>query len=181
MTGQWDTREAVRDYVATVFDTEREFAIYETRYGWVCRLVLTEEEAASDMGMGLGNHVVDRRTGVVTAHTSLHPLTIGEMYDEAVEAGGPTPGYQVYPPTWDIQVERARETSAEIEYGVRARSLTTPPAEEPGEYRVIIDKTDNVYRTEPETSHVACAYAVQWAEAIGRPSGTWPESASFQV
>lgn len=181
MAGQWDTREAVARYIAAAFATDREFAIYETRYGWVCRLVLTQEEQAADMGMGLGNYVVDRRTGVITAHTSLHPLTIGEQFDEAVSKGLPVQGYQVYPPTWDVQVIRSRETDSEIEYRVHARSLETPPAEPPSEYAVIIDKTANLYRTEPEDGHVACSYAVQWAESVGRPSGTWPESATFQV
>ncbi|UGT60563.1 hypothetical protein [Nocardia asteroides] len=173
--------EQVHRYLAEVLGTDRPFAVYPCEYGWVCQQQLTDDELAAGMGMGLGNYVVDRRTGAVTAHTSLHPLTIGEQYDEDVRAGNPVRGYQLYPPLWEIDMHRVADTPAEVRYRVTARSLAEPPAEEPSEHLLTIDKQNYYYSTDSEVTHTACGHAVVWAEQQGRPSGEWPESGTFRA
>lgn len=93
-----ETPEQVRRYLADALRTARGFRVSECQHGWVCRSVLTNEELASGQGLGLGNYVVNKRTGVITAHSSLAPATIGEQYDEAISAGRRVQGCQVFPP-----------------------------------------------------------------------------------
>ncbi|WP_067658866.1 hypothetical protein [Nocardia harenae] len=181
MTSPPETEDQLRRYLAEVFATDRPFAIYPCASGWVVREELTEDEQEAGMGFGQGNYVVNRASGAVTAHASLHPLTIGEQYDEDVAAGRPVRGYQVYPPTWDIRIELAAETSAEIRYRVSVRSLREPPAEPPSEHLLTIDKQNYYYSTDSESTHEACSHAVAWAESQGRPTGAWPESGAFQA
>ncbi|BDT89243.1 hypothetical protein [Nocardia cyriacigeorgica] len=83
--------------------------------------------------------MVNKQTGVITAHSSLAPETIGEQYDEAIRTGHRVQGYQVYPPMWRVDIERIWETPEEIEYRVRARSQTQPPAEPPTERQLVIN------------------------------------------
>lgn len=173
--------EQVHRYLAEVFRTDRPFRVYPCEFGWVCQQQLTDEELAADMGMGLGNYVVDRRTGAITAHSSLHPLTIGEQFDEDVRAGNPLRGYQIHPPLWEVAVERVTESPAEITYRVTARSLREPPAEEPSVHLLTIDKRNYVYSTDSEITHTACGHAVAWAEQQGRTTGAWPESGTFRA
>ncbi|MFC8530741.1 hypothetical protein [Nocardia sp. NPDC057227] len=173
--------DEVPRYLAEVFGTDRPFAIHPCEYGWVCQQQLTDEELAADLGMGLGNYVVNRRTGAITAHASLHPLTIGEQYDDDLRAGNPVRGYQLHPPLWEIGLRRVAETPAEIRYLVTARSLLEPPAEEPSEHLLTIDKLNFHYFTDSEETHTACGHAVVWAEQQGRPSGVWPESGTFRA
>lgn len=98
MVEELSTADRVHEYLAGVLRTDRRFRIVESRHGWVCRPILSEGEVEQGRGLGMGNYVVNRASGVVTAHRSLPPALIGEEYDRAVEAGEPVPGYQVYPP-----------------------------------------------------------------------------------
>ncbi|MEU1985497.1 hypothetical protein [Nocardia sp. NPDC019395] len=172
MPDQWETPEQVRGYIARAFDTDREFAVYPTEFGWVCREERDDDDP--EAGMGQGNYVVNRQTGVITAHGSLHPIMIGEMYDEDIRSGEPVQGYQVYPPTWEIHVDRVRDTPEMVEYRVRGRSLTEPPEEPPTEHLLTIDKRTYHYHTDSAEIHVTCSHTVTWSESRLRRDGTWP-------
>lgn len=87
----------VQRYLAEALSTDRLFQITECRHGWVCRPVPTPEEIAQDRGFGAGNYVVNRGTGVVTAHRSVPPELIGQEYDDAIRTGRPIPGYRIHP------------------------------------------------------------------------------------
>ncbi|WP_256670728.1 hypothetical protein [Nocardia cyriacigeorgica] len=84
-----ETPEQVQQYLARALNTTRQFTVLPTQFGWVCRRILTPEERTKGRGLGLGNYVVNRQTGVVTAHPSLSPRTIGQRYDEAIRTGQP--------------------------------------------------------------------------------------------
>jgi hypothetical protein len=174
-----ETVEDVRQYLAEAFGPEAVFAVYPCEFGWVCREELPEEN--SEAGFGMGNYVINRRTGVITAHGSLHPLMIGEMYDEDIRSARPVQGYQVYPPTWEMQVDRVRDTSADVEYRVRARSLKVPPEEPPTEHLLTIDKETFRYRTDTGDIHVTCTHTVTWAESRWRRDGSWPAGAKLRA
>ncbi|WP_163825626.1 hypothetical protein [Nocardia cyriacigeorgica] len=173
------TSEQVEQYLARIYPG-RELTILETEFGWVARPVLTREEIADGQGLGLGNFVVNKQTGVVTAHRSLPPRLIGAEYDEAIRTGGSIQGYQVYPPTWRAHIERIRETPEEIEYQVRAESLTEPPAEPPAERQLVIDKQTLETRTNTRAIHPTVQHATAWAEARSRRNGTWPQTGTFE-
>lgn len=98
MAEEFSTPDRVHEYLAEALRTDRRFLIVECRFGWVCRPVLSEAEVEQGRGLGMGNYVVNRASGVVTAHRSLPPALIGEEYDRAAAAGEPVPGYRVYPP-----------------------------------------------------------------------------------
>ncbi|GGL36187.1 hypothetical protein [Nocardia jinanensis] len=174
MAQRLETRDQVRRYLAQAFGPDSGFDVYPCEFGWVCRKVLTDAEQAADAGFGQGNFVVNRSTGVITAHGSLHPMMVGEMYDDDIRAGEPVQGYQVYPPTWEIAVDRAQETADEIAYRVRGRSLTEPPEEAPVDHVLTIDKRTFRYRTDSDEIHVTCTQAVIWAEELLRRDGAWP-------
>lgn len=172
MPDQLETPEQVLGYLAEAFGPDAAFAIYPCEFGWVCR----EELGADDpvAGVGQGNYVVDRRTGVITAHGSLHPMMIGAEYDADIRAGEPVQGYQVYPPTWEIHVDRVRDTPEIVEYRVRGRSLTEPPEEPPAEHLLTIDKRTYRYHTDSAEIHVTCGHTATWSESRRRRDGTWP-------
>ncbi|MFF2087806.1 hypothetical protein ACFVVM_28845 [Nocardia sp. NPDC058176] len=96
------TREQANLSLAKVFGQGREFLTIETRHGWVAQAILSSTELAAGMGLGLGNYVLNKHTGVITAHRSLPPDLIGEEFDQAIEAGRPVPGAQVHPPLRSI-------------------------------------------------------------------------------
>ncbi|WP_067474558.1 hypothetical protein [Nocardia amamiensis] len=172
---EFRTREQVEQYLAQIFSPDQEYRIYQFEHGWVCRPILTPQQTANGQGLGLGNYVVNAKTGVVTAHASLAPTMIGEMYDEAIRNGQPVQGYQVYPPQWRVTIERTREDSQEIEYLLRATSLTEPP--EPSiEHQLVINK--HTLRFSPTDS--TSANAVSWAEMRNRTDGTWPQHGTFE-
>ncbi|MBF6412288.1 hypothetical protein [Nocardia cyriacigeorgica] len=175
-----ETPEQVRRYLADALTTAREFWVLECRHGWVCQTVLTAEELASGEGVGLGNYVVNKQTGVITAHSSLAPATIGEQYDEAIRTGGRVQGYQVYPPMWRVDIQRIWETPDEIEYRVRARPQTQPLAEPPTERQLVIYKETLKIRTNSRAIHESVRQATAWAEARSRQDGTWPQSGTFE-
>lgn len=173
-----ETPQQVREYLARALKTDRKYRVLEFQHGWVCRGVLTQEEIANGQGMGQGSYVVNKQTGVVTAHSSLHPTTIGENYDAAIQAGRPVQGYQVHPPTWRVHIERIRESRAEIDYRVRAESLTQPP-QPPVEHHLIINKHTHRFYTETPATHVTCRQAAGWAQARSQ-TGAWPETGTFE-
>ncbi len=175
-----ETPQQARRHLADALRTAREFWVLECRHGWVCQTVLTDEELASGEGVGLGNYVVNKQTGVITAHSSLAPETIGEQYDEAISTGRRVQGYQVYPPMWRVDIQRIRETPEEIEYRVRAQYQTQPPAEPPTERQLVIHKETLKTRTDSRAIHESVRHATAWAEARSRRDGTWPQNGTFE-
>ncbi|WP_405168219.1 hypothetical protein OG203_11015 [Nocardia sp. NBC_01499] len=175
MPEQLHTKEQVEQYLARIFPTTREFRILKIEHGWVCRKVLTPEETAKGRGLGLGNYVINAQTGVVTAHSSLPPHVIGQMYDEAIRTGQPIQGDQVYPPRWRVNIQRTQEDPQQIEYQIEAQSMTQPP--EPSiEHRLLINKQTLSYQPTDTTS----ANAVAWAEMRSRVDGTWPDQGTLE-
>lgn len=181
MPEQLETAEQVRRHLAQSLRMDREFMVLPCRYGWVCQVVLSDQELANGQGLGLGNYVVNRQTGVITIHSSLAPTTIGEQYDEAIQSGRPVPGRQVYPPTWQISIDRLRETPTEIEYRVQARSLTHPPAEPPIDRMLTINKHNHRFHTDTRATHETCMRAAGWARAQSQQNGVWPRTGTFQL
>ena len=182
MPEQYRTQDQVEQYLARVFSTNSKFDIYPTRYGWVCRPTPSTEGPRNPnlpVEPGQGSYVVNAQTGVVTAHPSLHPITIGEQYDEAIRTGQPIPGGQVYPRRWKVTLQRTHEDATEIEYQVMTESLTTPP-EPTTEHRLTINKNTLQTRTSvlkvPEASYQAMAWAYEH-----RTNQTWPENGTYEV
>ncbi|WP_067884444.1 hypothetical protein [Nocardia vaccinii] len=178
---QLETEEQVLAYLAEVFPMPREVSLYPGEFCWVFQEVLTREETAAGLGFGRENRVVDKRTGVITAHPSLHPITIGERYDEQVRETGAAQGFQVYPPQWAIEVERITQQPDEVRYRVRGRSLLDAPAGPPVEHLLTIDPRTHHYRTDTETIHDICTHAVTWAFELERTTGQWPPAANFRI
>ncbi|SNY81106.1 hypothetical protein SAMN04244553_2686 [Nocardia amikacinitolerans] len=178
MPDRFRTKTQVLEYLAVILGPNREFRILETEHGWVCRPVLNQEEIESGQGLGLGNYVVNKQTGVVTEHRSLPPRLIGQEYEAAIQAGQPIPGIQVYPPTWRVHLERNWETAAEIEYRVQAESLTRP-SQPPIDHQLTINKRNHHYYTNTEAIHVTCREAAGWAQARSQ-TGAWPETGTFE-
>ncbi|ONM47071.1 hypothetical protein [Nocardia donostiensis] len=179
MPPQLHTEQQVQEYLIQVFGPNQQHEIYPTQHGWVCRPVLTQEEIDRGQDLGLGNYVINKHTGVVTAHRSLPPHLIGEEFDEAIQTGQPVQGHQVYPPMWRVQIERTRETSEEIEYNVQAQSLTQPP-EPPVQRQLVINKHTLRSRTNVPGIHHTCAQATAWAEWQSHRNGTWPQTGTFE-
>lgn len=180
MTAELTTVDQVRAHLAEAFGAGREFTVLRCTHGWVCRERLDDDEVSRGAGTGRPNYVVDAVTAVVTAHSGLHPETIGRQYDHAVDEGLPTPGYQVYPAQWEVELIRLRDTPGTVEYRVRAHTLgnLAPGAEFTD--LLVIDKRVLSYETESQSDHPACDYAAAWAQ--GRSGdGHWPERGSFRV
>ncbi|MFE3446703.1 hypothetical protein ACFXNW_27050 [Nocardia sp. NPDC059180] len=175
---QFHTREQVEQYLAQIYPSQEQ-TILETEFGWVARPILTQEQIANGQGLGLGNYVVNKQTGVITAHRSLPPKLIGEEYDQAIRTGQPIPGYQVFPPMWTVHVERTRETPQEVEYQVRATSLTEPH-QSPINDQLVINKQTLDSRTSTPAAHPACQEALAWTEWRSRQDGTWPQTGTFE-
>lgn len=174
------TSNQVVQYLREPFGPEAQFSLLETEFGWVCRPILTQQEIAAGMGLGLGNYVVNKQTGVITEHRSLPPELIGQEYDQAIRSGQPVQGARVYPPTWNVQIQATRETPTDIEYRVQARSLTNPPAEPPIDHLLLIDKQTFHMVTNVQVIHPACSEAAAWAEDQSQETGTWPQAGTFQ-
>ncbi|MET8877009.1 hypothetical protein [Nocardia sp. NPDC004604] len=175
MPEQFQTEEQVQQYLARIFPSQQFEAMIPFEHGWVCRPKLTPEEIARGQDLGLGSYVVNRQTGVVTVHTSLHPFTIGEMYDEAIRTGQPVQGLQIYPPQLRTSIQRTHEDSQTIQYHVRTESLTQPP-EPTTEFQLTINK--NTFTFQPTGS--TAARAVSWADWRRNQDGTWPELGTFE-
>ncbi|MFF5031890.1 hypothetical protein [Nocardia salmonicida] len=60
------SREEARELFGNVFETGREFRVFECVHGWVGRAVLTDDEVASGAGRSLGNFVLDKKTGATS-------------------------------------------------------------------------------------------------------------------
>lgn len=175
MAPQLHTMEQVRQYLTHAFPNQRFGAIVPSRHGWICRPELTPEEIARGQDLGLTNYVVNRETGVVTVHPSLHPETIGEMYDRAISTGRPVQGAQIYPALTRTSVQRIHEDSATIGYLVQIEALSGSP-EAPTEFRLDIDKdTLNHHPTGP-----AAALTTSWLDWRREQTGEWPSQGTFE-
>ncbi|MFI6366773.1 hypothetical protein ACIBG0_28945 [Nocardia sp. NPDC050630] len=172
---RFQTEEQVQQYLAQAFPSLQFEGPISFQHGWVCRPKLTPEEIARGMDLGLTSYVVNRETGVVTVHPSLHPFTIGEMYDQAIEAGQPVQGAQIYPHRTRTTIQRTHEDSETIQYQVRIESLLQPP-EPTEEFQLIITKHPlSVRPTRAGASRTAA-----WAQWKSRQDGTWPEQGTFE-
>ncbi|MEU1982969.1 hypothetical protein [Nocardia sp. NPDC019395] len=175
-----ETPQQVRQYLATALNSSRQFRVLPTQFGWACREVLTQEEIQSGQAMGLGSYVVNRQTAAITAHTSMPLEVIAQEYDQAIQTGRQVQGYQVYPPTWNVEARLIGETPEEIVYRVQATSPTDPPAGPPIDHQLMINKATRRYRTNVTVIHEACRQTAGWAITQHNQWGTWPESRTYQ-
>lgn len=169
------TEEQARQVMARWFGPDREFVMLETRHGWVSQAVPNAEEQAQGFGVGLGNFVLNKQTGVITAHRSLPTLMIGEEFDQAIEAGRPVPGRQVYPPIHRISVQQTFEDPNTVQYEMLVTALDQPDDPTTSQLLTI---TKNPYNFHP-TDSLANSTAA-WAEARSRATGSWPMEGSFE-
>ncbi|MFF2552672.1 hypothetical protein ACFVUS_16825 [Nocardia sp. NPDC058058] len=161
-----------------IFKRRLTFHIYQTEYGWVCHPISSGRDSQNRPHPGQGNFVVDAETGVVTAHSSLHPQTIGEQYDEAIRTGQPVQGRQIHPPRWSVTVQRIREDQTEIEYHVLTRPLLET-ADPTTDLQLTIDKKTLRSRTNERGIPEPASLAKSWAYA-NRHNEIWPEQGTFE-
>jgi hypothetical protein len=139
--------------------------------------MLSAEQRARGADIGQANYVVNRETGVITAHSGLHPVTVGEAYDTAIRAGHPVDGYTVYPVRWEVEAGRVSESP--IEYRIRARALA-PDAPQPDfEELLIFDERSMSFDTSTARDHPVCDYVAAWVQARRAADGSWPDTGSF--
>lgn len=169
------TEEQARQVMARWFGPNREFAMVETRHGWASQAILTAEEQAQGLGLGLGNYVLNKQTGVITAHRSLPTVMIGEEFDQAIEAGRPIPGSQVYPPLHRISIRLMVEDPNTVQYEMQVTALDQPDNPPTSQTLTI---TKNPYTFHP-TDSLANSTAA-WAEARSRATGSWPTEGTFE-
>ena len=75
---------------------------------------------------------------MVTVHPSLHPMTVGEMYDQAIRSGEPVHGAQIYPPRNRLKLQLLQEEPTTVRYQVRIESLGQSQ-ESPTEFELTIE------------------------------------------
>ncbi|WP_342800218.1 hypothetical protein [Nocardia sp. No.11] len=168
------SREEAQALLGKVFAHGREFRTLECKHGWVAQAILTDAEISSGAGLGLGNYVLNKKTGAVTAHASLPSTMIGEQFDAAIEAGERVAGYQVYPPLRRIHLQRASEDSRSISYRVEVARLDRPGERMTIQQVKIVKSTLGYTPTDSVSSHV-----VAWAEMRHRTTGVWPMEGTF--
>lgn len=168
------TREQARHLLAQVFGPNQEYSILESKHGWVCQPMLSPEEDAQ-RGMGLGNYVINKHTGVITAHSSMAMPVIAEEFDATTEAGLPPQGYQIHPKQRRIHLTRRFEDQNTIVYRVHLTFLESP--DDPGMTQEV-EITKNPIRHRP-TDRVS-AVATSWAYEQSRNTGTWPAEGTIE-
>ncbi|MFD3428760.1 hypothetical protein [Nocardia fluminea] len=175
MPQQVHTLEQAQQLLAKVFGPNREFRTIETRHGWVGRGILTEEEVSQGMGLGQGNYVLNKHTGVITAHRSLPPHLIGEEFDQAIETGQPIQGGQVYPPLRRIHLLKTFEDPQTVQYQVQVIDLDQP--NNPGTTELITINKETLYF---HPSGGPLSEATAWAEMLSRTTGSWPTEETIE-
>ncbi|MFE1593261.1 hypothetical protein [Nocardia sp. NPDC058705] len=167
------SRAEAKELFGNVFGAGREFGMIECTHGWVGRAVLTDAEIASGAGLGLGNYVLNKKTGAITAHRSLPPHLIGEEFDAAIEAGERVAGYQVYPPLQRIALFRTSEDARTVNYRVEVTRLDRQS--DTATQHVEITKNPIRHKPTDRTS----AVATSWALMRKNTTGTWPAEGTF--
>ncbi|MFD4460611.1 hypothetical protein [Nocardia sp. NPDC058480] len=163
------TAEQANQLLTKVFGPNRKFQTMETRHGWVAQAILSQEELDQGMGLGLGNYVLNKQTGVVTAHRSLPPDMIGEEFDQAIETGQPIQGGQVYPPLHRIHLLKTFEDPQTVQYQVHVTDLDQ--SNNPGTTELITINKETLYF---HPSGGPLSEATAWAEMLSRTTGSWP-------
>jgi hypothetical protein len=163
------TQEQALSYLQQI-SPGSQFRVYPFENCWVCREILTPEQTAAGMDVGLGALVIDSQTGVVTQHSSLPIDVVAENYIAARQAGRLT-GFQIYPHQWKITIQRMHEDPATITYQVTAVSLNDPP-EPTQEHPLTINKRTLAFEPRDTQSRVAMSHAEQTSR---QQQGTWPE------
>ncbi|MFC9661313.1 hypothetical protein ACFVJ5_13850 [Nocardia sp. NPDC127606] len=163
------TAEQANQLLTKVFGPNQKFQMMETRHGWVAQAILSQEELDQGMGLGLGNYVLNKQTGVVTAHRSLPPDMIGEEFDQAIETGQPIQGGQVYPPLRRIHLLKTFEDPQTVQYQVHVTDLDQPSNPETTELITINKETLYFHPSGGPLSE-----ATAWAEMLSRTTGIWP-------
>ncbi|CAM4390178.1 Immunity protein 35 domain-containing protein [Nocardia ninae] len=175
MPEQYRTRGQVEQYLAHIFNPNREYRLNPFEKGWVCSPILTSEEIAAGQGLGSTRLVIDSETGVVIEYPSWSDQMVMDDYNEAKRTGRAPMGGQVYPPRWQVTFDRIREDPTEVEYLVHVSSPTEPATQQ----RLIINKQTLRSRTSTSPIHPASAQAKAWAHANREPDGTWPPRGTF--
>ncbi len=168
------TTEQVREYLAEAFPT-RTFAVTEFQHGWVCRPEPTPEQTATGQALGLTSYVLNKQTGTVTVHGSLHPMTIGQNYDRAIETGQPIQGRQIYPKRHRATFHRTDENATTITYQVTVTSLENP-TQPPQTYPLTFDK-QTLKRTHRGPMDSLVISKAKW---LSRPDQNWPMDGTIE-
>jgi len=90
------TRDEAQELIQRLVGTRNQMALHQFEFGWVAREILSPEERARGMHVGLGCYIIDQ-TGTVTVHGSLPIPLIMEQY-AAARGEGRIVGRQVWPP-----------------------------------------------------------------------------------
>ncbi|WP_433663005.1 hypothetical protein ACQPW1_13205 [Nocardia sp. CA-128927] len=175
MPEQYRTKDQVEQYLAQIFNPNRKYRLNPFENGWVCSSILTQEEIAAGRGLGSTRLVIDSETGVVIEYPSWSDQMVMDDYNEAKRTGRAPMGGQVYPPRWQVTIDRIREDPTEVEYLVHVSSQTQPALR----HQLIINKQTLRSRTETSAIPPACAQAKAWAYANRSPDGTWPQRGTF--
>ncbi|MCA2210140.1 hypothetical protein [Nocardia rosealba] len=170
-------REQARQLLAQVFGPEKTFSILESNHGWVCREMSAQASTSRQQmpTLGRGSFVINKHTGVITAHSSMGMTSIGEEFDQTTEAGLPPQGYQIYPKQRRIHLTRISEEPNTIVYRVDLTFLEAP--DDPGITQEV-EITKNPIRHQP-TDRVS-AVVTSWASMKSRTTGTWPAEGTIE-
>ncbi|MFD3744477.1 hypothetical protein [Nocardia sp. NPDC058633] len=168
------TKEQAQEFLAEAFPTQT-FSVIEFRHGWVCRPELSSEQKAAGQGLGQTTYVLNKQTGTVTPHPSLHPWTIGETYDRAIETGQPVNGRQIYPKRRQATFQLLAENPETITYKVTVTALDNPTAT-PEIYRLTFDK-QTLKRDQRGPMDSLVISKAQW---LSRRQQSWPTDGTIE-
>lgn len=170
-----ETREQALAYLNRYSPGET-YEIQAFESGWVCRHIARKPPTRSQQ-VGMSTLILDRETGVLTVHSSLPTDLIAQSYTEAKRSGRPTPGRQIYPHQWRIDLTQTRQDDTTIEYQMTVASLTDPP-EPTQQHPLVLEKDSYLYDPRDSTSARAAAH-VYWMRDNNQ--GNWPETATTHM
>lgn len=127
------------------------------------------------MGLGQGNYVLNKHTGVITGHRSLPPRMIGEEFDQAIETGQQVQGFQVWPPLHRIHLRKAFEDPQTVQYQVHVTQLDHP--NDPGTTQLVTINKETLHF---QPSGGPLSEATAWAEMLSRTTGSWPTEETIE-
>jgi hypothetical protein len=169
------TPEEARQYLIEAFGPGREYRMYPFEDGWVLYLILSDQDINQGKHIGLTKLVLDARTRVITEFPSLPVNLVAQMYHQAITAGSPMPGAQIYPPLVHLSLTLARDTTTTLEYLIRPEHLDGP-THRTANYLLVIDKNTPLHEPPGTLTTIAAA----WVRTYHRTHGTWPREGTIR-